>query len=514
MSGAVRAQVTGLLEQAHGQSTNPTAVEMLRAARERIAAPLRVAIAGKIKAGKSTLLNALVGELLAPTDAGECTRIVTWYRDGLTYRVLLHPRAGEPVQVPFTRTDDALVIRLDGHRPDEVERLEVEWPAATLRTMTLIDTPGIGSLSTEVSQRTHAFLVPDDRPGEADAVCYLMRHLHQTDARFLEAFHDDDAVGATPMNAIGILSRADEIGVGKLNALEVAGRIAHRYRTDPRVRRLCQTVLPVAGLLAETGATLREDEHAALTALVAVEREQFNALLLSADRFASPDVDIDVDADTRRALLARLGVFGIRVSSALIRSGQAPTATRLSAGLIRRSGIAALRETLATQFAARADLLKARSGLAVLSTVLGTYPQPGADRLLADVERVTASTHAFAEARLLNALRAGTVALDDADAQEAERLLGGHGDDAASRLGLDDDVFGPGAADDDVFGPGAADDDVFVGPAPEALHDAAMDALSRWRRRAEHPMASRAAVETARLVVRSCEGIIAALGCR
>ena len=41
---------------------------------------LRVAIAGRVKAGKSTLLNALVGERLAATDAGECTRIVTWYR--------------------------------------------------------------------------------------------------------------------------------------------------------------------------------------------------------------------------------------------------------------------------------------------------------------------------------------------------------------------------------------------------------------------------------------------------
>ena len=48
----------------------------------RLDEPLRVAIAGKVKAGKSTLLNALVGEQVAPTDAGECTRVVTWYRDG------------------------------------------------------------------------------------------------------------------------------------------------------------------------------------------------------------------------------------------------------------------------------------------------------------------------------------------------------------------------------------------------------------------------------------------------
>ena len=61
---------------------------------DRLDEPLRVAIAGKVKAGKSTLLNALVGEELAPTDAGECTRIVTWYRDGITYRVTLEPSDG------------------------------------------------------------------------------------------------------------------------------------------------------------------------------------------------------------------------------------------------------------------------------------------------------------------------------------------------------------------------------------------------------------------------------------
>ena len=49
--------------------------------RERLDGPLRVAIAGKVKAGKSTLLNTLVGERIAPTDASECTRVVTRYRN-------------------------------------------------------------------------------------------------------------------------------------------------------------------------------------------------------------------------------------------------------------------------------------------------------------------------------------------------------------------------------------------------------------------------------------------------
>ena len=58
----------------------PATAQWLRQQLGRLDEPLRVAIAGKVKAGKSTLLNALVGEQVAPTDAGECTRVVTWYR--------------------------------------------------------------------------------------------------------------------------------------------------------------------------------------------------------------------------------------------------------------------------------------------------------------------------------------------------------------------------------------------------------------------------------------------------
>ena len=76
----------------------------LRAVRERLDEPLRVAIAGKVKAGKSTLLNALVGEEVAPTDAGECTTIVTWYRDGTTYRATLHDEGAGAGRWPCAAT--------------------------------------------------------------------------------------------------------------------------------------------------------------------------------------------------------------------------------------------------------------------------------------------------------------------------------------------------------------------------------------------------------------------------
>src|SRR6185295_19470143 len=93
--------------------------------------PLRVAIAGRVKAGKSTLLNALIGEEIAPTDAGECTRLVTWYQDGVTYRVTLEAHSGATRPVSFHRDDGALEVDLEGTAPEDVERLVVEWPSAT-----------------------------------------------------------------------------------------------------------------------------------------------------------------------------------------------------------------------------------------------------------------------------------------------------------------------------------------------------------------------------------------------
>jgi hypothetical protein len=102
----------------------PARIHELRA---RLQGPLRVAIAGKVKAGKSTLLNALVGERVAPTDASECTRVVTWYRNSYMYRVTAVPYEGPPTELRFRRTEQALEVDLGDRRAEELRYLDVEW---------------------------------------------------------------------------------------------------------------------------------------------------------------------------------------------------------------------------------------------------------------------------------------------------------------------------------------------------------------------------------------------------
>ena len=152
---------------------------------QRLREPLRLAIAGMVKAGKSTLLNAMLGEQIAPTDAGECTRVVTWYRYSATPAVTVHPRDGEPRRMPVRRDRGRLVLDLGDMAAEEVEWIDVGWPLAALQSTILIDTPGIASLSADTSERASRFLTPDEAPSAADAVVYLMRHLHGSDVRFL-----------------------------------------------------------------------------------------------------------------------------------------------------------------------------------------------------------------------------------------------------------------------------------------------------------------------------------------
>jgi hypothetical protein len=482
VSGVLLEPVRRLLTTAGQSAVRPVVREELAAAMVRLDEPLRVAVVGRVKAGKSTLVNALVGEEVAPTDTAECTQVVTWYRSG-SPRAVVHPRTGPAEQRRFDRRTGA--VRVDLGRPvDDVERVEVWWPSSPLRACTLIDTPGLASLST-ASERTVRFLDSDEeRPTEADAVIYLLRHVHASDLRFLEAFSGDELVQGTPLNTVGVLARADEVGVCRLDAMEVADRVAQRYAGDERLRRLCPVVVPVAGLLAVAGATWREDEFRVLARIATAPKDDLLDLLLSAESWASADTRIPVTAMERRHLLDRLGLFGVRLAVQLVRSREVTDASSVGRVLTDRSGLTRLRQVVAHQFLARAQALKARSALATVEAVLDEGGFRDGPAVAAEVEAVRVTAHEFTELRLLHLLRSGRVKGKPDRLAELERLLGGAGHAPAARLSLP-----PGATAGE-------------------LRAAGYSALTRCRALAEHSLASQELRRAAAGAARSCEGLL------
>lgn len=418
-------------------------------------------MAGTLKAGKSTLVNALVGDDIAPTDATEATRIVTWFRHGPTPRVTANHRGGRRANVPITRRG-GLSFDLRRINPAELIDLEVEWPAEELIDATIVDTPGTSSLACDASERTLRLLVPADGVPRVDAVVFLLRTLNAADVALLKQIGGlvGGSVGA--LGIIGVASRADEIGAGRIDAMLSANDVAKRFTRELNQMGICQAVVPVSGLLALTARTLRQTEFIALRKLAGAERTELNRALLSVDRFVRRDSPLPVDAGIRAQLLERFGMFGIRMSIAVLAAGVTDS-TGLAAELLERSGLVALRNVIDQQFAQRSDMLKAHTALVSLRRFVQTHPVPATPYVIADIDPLLADTHAFEELRMLSLLPSRATTLNDDEIASLRRIIGGSGTSAAARLGLD-----PANSRE----------------APRA----ALAAAQHWRRRAAHPL--------------------------
>lgn len=452
----------------------------------RLNEPIRIALAGTLKSGKSTLVNALVGECIAPTDATEATRIVTWFRHGPTPRATANHVGGRRSNVPIVRTADGtggLTFEFETLHPDDVADIDVEWPAEELTAATIIDTPGTSSLTPDVSARTLRLLVPPDGVPRVDAVVFLLRTLNAADIALLKQIGDLVGGSAGALGVIGVASRADEIGAGRIDAMLSANEVATRFTTELDRTGICQAVVPVSGLLALTARTLRQSEFAALQKLTGVEPAALNKAMLSADRFVRDDPTLPVDSATRAQLLDRFGMFGLRISLALLRAG-VDDADSLAADLLERSGLVALREVIDQHFAQRSDQLKSHTALVALRRFVQRHPTPATPRILADIDPLLADTHAFEELRLLSQLRSRPTTLTEDEMASLRRIIGGSGTAAASRLGL--------SAERPQDGPRAA-----------------FAAAQRWRRRAEHPLNDPFTSRACRAAVRSAEALVA-----
>jgi len=443
---------------------SPRATGWLRNQLARMEEPVRIAIAGSPRIGKSTVVNALIGEEFTPATG------FTWYRDGVRARATAFTPSG-PQEVPVVTRDGKAHVEIGMW--DQVDRLIVDWPTRSLRDATIIDTP-----ATATSDQVYR---------EADAVLYLMRHLQDVDLKYLQAAHDNPISRSSPINTVVVLAKADEIGAGRIDALSSTKQIARRYRREARVRPLCQNVVAVAGLIAVAARTMRPEEFAALAALAALPRTELEDHLLSADRFVGGDFPVALDPSVRQALLERYGIFGVRLSATLVRQGF-DTQVKLVTQLVQRSGLGELRDSISQYFTERREVLKARSALLALDVVLRAEPKPAARKIVMDLERIVASAHDVRELRLLAALQGGRTRLPGALEPEASRIVGGLGTAVQARLGLEEEV-------DET----------------EQRYLVA-DLLAKWREQAANPVLDQDQRRAATVVVRSCEGMLAGLG--
>ncbi len=190
--------------------------------RVRLHLPCELAIAGKVKAGKSSFLNVLIGEDLAKVGDLETTATINRFCYGKP------EDPNRPVKVVWTNgkisyeTAD-FMNGLQGHDPKvleiaaRIDYLEYRVEHPILRELTIVDTPGTGAVVSEHQDIAELYFNLREKhkqqtrvcTSHADAVVYLMGAVPNIkDMSFLDDFKKNTEDGI-PLNAIGVLSKVD-----------------------------------------------------------------------------------------------------------------------------------------------------------------------------------------------------------------------------------------------------------------------------------------------------------------
>lgn len=198
--------------------------------RAKLNEPCVLAVAGRVKTGKSSFINAFLGADLALVGTTETTATINYFRHGTP------DDPNKPIRCEWsngriTWESQVFLDALQGNTVDVLERaagirhLEFYVNNPRLEHVLLVDTPGTGALVGDDGQQ-HENVSRDffnmqkalrDRhsaetlhiSSNADAVIYLIGEVGQSrDADFLLQFQND-GVSSHVLNTIGIMAKVD-----------------------------------------------------------------------------------------------------------------------------------------------------------------------------------------------------------------------------------------------------------------------------------------------------------------
>lgn len=335
--------------------------------------PCVVAVVGRVKAGKSTFINALLGEDLAKVGVTETTATINFFRYGNPDQhrpVCCHWRGGATTYETRSFLDglqgnDEETLR----RADGVDYLEYLIPNPWLRQITLVDTPGTGAVVDKHQNRSAEYLKlygqlrdrhsqQTERLGnEADAVIYLFGAVARaSDDAFLEEFAQSTNNNSKAFNAIGVMAKIELQPEILDRRHELSGKIAARFQ-----ERL-NTVLPVATAVRRALDRWLKGDEAGLEHLIAtirrIPKTRLEMLLDSAEIFTEEDFDdCPISAAERRKLLDNVP-WRAFATIAQFAADDRLTKSQIIEQLDELTGFRALEKVLEDNFIKRGHILR------------------------------------------------------------------------------------------------------------------------------------------------------------
>ena len=361
-------------------------VSMLDTISSETSSPCVLAIAGKVKSGKSTLLNALLGVDLAITGKTETTATINVFKSGKPLSkdrpILCQWTDGSKEWKPKSFLDqlqgtDESVLSITS----KIDRLIFYIEGnPLLDEITIVDTPGIGAIVGDGGDfheiQTDKYFNLRERyqsetisiSNSADAVLYLFNSVPtETDKQFLQGLYDGGK-GLSSLNSIGVLAKIDKSPDIKESVPQFAKDFEKELFTILPVSAAVNKMLPDLQT-ANTIANLLRNGFAS-------ERGFETAMLSEVAFFHDSLPDCSLSVEERRCLLSKLGTSDATWEAYKVILTELYTSNNIKESIDRLnlfSGLQDLKNLIYEHFFNRSRLLRCGKILSKLGKILSIF---------------------------------------------------------------------------------------------------------------------------------------------
>jgi hypothetical protein len=325
-----------------------------------------LAVVGQMRAGKSSLLNALIGDDLAMVGVNETTATINWFTYGSgkqtkTFRVHWKGRPPE---------DKALIEKEqwigESAFAKDTRKLEFFSDTDFLKTADVVDTPGTRSLIAAHQEKVDEFLAQkaDSETRElgsgADAILYVVPPVaRESDADFLEQFKRTTRLpDSPPHNSLAV--------VHKWETLESDDPHAEAHQKAVNIYKAMQDcvshVMPVSAPLGRAAERFPDVFwHTLLDLSLNTSVAELEELLLGEEDFLENDshgCPLDSAARTRLRREFKLPWPSLKLILRTARRRHPASPSDLRKIILEVSSLPKLRQEIQNRFFARAGALK------------------------------------------------------------------------------------------------------------------------------------------------------------
>lgn len=203
---------------------------------EKINNPLKIVLMGEVKAGKSTIINSIVGEKVSYVDVVEATASIIEISHGFKEEAIIEKYENENISGSILEINNILEnYKNDQDFFHDVKVIKMKKNINNLSKIHIVDTPGLETITITNAERTKNYIQ------ESDVVIWVLNcnHLGQSDV--IEKLEEVYDLGKP---IICVANRIDEIDAEKEEIVE--------YIED-ELGYMIESVIPMSGHMAYEG---------------------------------------------------------------------------------------------------------------------------------------------------------------------------------------------------------------------------------------------------------------------